>query len=215
MDACPCDDFASIFDRRTAEKDRERYGRDGPDRTSRMLLDLILSRGVKGASILDVGGGIGVLDHELLRAGAGHAVLVDASPDYLEIARDEAGRLDLLDRIEFVEGDFVRRAAEIDRADIVTLDRVICCYPDVVRLVGLSASSARHLYGLVLPHDRWWIRLAIRLENLWLAVRRRSYRAFAHSMALVDGLAREAGLNPIAERRTAFWRVVLFERAAG
>jgi len=212
MDACGCDDFASLFDRRTAEKDRDRYRREGPDRTTRMLLDLILSRGVAGASILDVGGGIGVLDQELLRAGAGHAVLVDASPDYLSMARNEARRLNLLDRIEFVEGDFVRNAWAIDRADVVTLDRVVCCYPDAVSLVSLSAERARHLYGLVLPRDRWWIRLAVRLENVSMAIRRRTYRAFAHSPALVDRLAGEAGMVLVAERATAFWRVALFER---
>src|SRR2546428_717667 len=71
MDACGCDDFASIFDRRTAEKDRDRYRKQGPDRTTRMLLDLIGRRWYAGTTLLDIGGGIGVIDREPLRSGVG------------------------------------------------------------------------------------------------------------------------------------------------
>ena len=107
MDACGCDDFASIFDHGTAERDLDRYRKQGPDRTTRILLDMIRPYLATGSTVLDVGGGIGVIDHELLLAGAGHAVLVDAAPAYLDAARQEASRLNLLDRIELVEGDFV------------------------------------------------------------------------------------------------------------
>jgi len=213
MDACGCDPFASIFDRRTADRDRDRYRRKGPDATTRMLLELLAPYRTAGATVLDIGGGIGIVHQALLRAGAGHAVLVDGSPAYLAVARDEARRTGLLERIEFVEGDFVRRADAIDPADIVALDRVVCCYPDVDALVGLSAARARTAYGLVLPRDRAVVRLAIRLENLWFRLRRKAYRAYAHPSALVDELVAGAGLHPRAERRTLFWRVVVYDRA--
>jgi magnesium-protoporphyrin O-methyltransferase len=213
MDTCGCgDDFASIFDRRTADRDRERYRRDGPDRTTRMLLEMINSHRVRGVSLLDIGGGIGVIAQELLRSGAGHAVLVDASPAYLEVARNEARTSNLLDRFEFIEGDFVRRAGEIDSADVVTLDRVVCCYPDAEVMVSLSADRARNLYGLVLPRDGRLIRLALWLENVGFRLRRSPYRAFGHSNQLIDALVGQRGLRAIGERRTLFWRVVLYGR---
>jgi magnesium-protoporphyrin O-methyltransferase len=213
-DACGCDAFASIFDRRTADRDRERYRRNGPDRTTRMLLELLEPYRSAGVSLLDIGGGVGMIDRELLRAGAGHAVLVDGSAAYLEVAREEARRAGLLDRIEFVEGDFVRRAAAIDAADIVTLDRVVCCYPDVGSLVGLSAERARSAYGLVMPRDRWFVRLAAALENLWFRVRRRPYRAYVHPTAQVDAILAEHGLHATGERRTWVWRAVVYDRGA-
>jgi SAM-dependent methyltransferase len=213
MDSCGCgDDFASVFDRRTAEDDRDRYRRHGPDRTTRMLLDMIERHGGRGASLLDIGGGIGVITHELLRAGAGHVVLVDASPSYLAVARHEARTSKVLDRVEFVEGDFVRRAGVIDPADIVTLDRVVCCYPDAEALVSLSADRARRLYGLVLPRNSRLVRLAIWLGNLRFRLRRSPYRAFSHSNDLVDSLVGGRGLSAVEERRTLFWRVVLYRR---
>jgi SAM-dependent methyltransferase len=212
VDACGCDGFASLFDRRVAEHDRDRYRRSGPDRTTRMLLELIGPARVQGASLLDVGGGIGVIDLELLRAGAGHAVLVDGSPAYLQVARQLAREANLLARIEFVDGDFVRRALDIDSADIVTLDRVICCYPDAAALVASSAARARSVYGLVLPRDRWLVRAALRLANVWFRIRRIAYRAYAHPNARIDALAAASGLRPRAEAHTFFWRVVAYER---
>lgn len=215
MDACGCDDRFSIFDRRTAEGDRDRYRRAGPDRTTRLLLDLVRPYVAPGSTVLDVGGGIGVIDHELLRAGAGHAVLAEASPAYLAVARQEARRANLLDRLEFVEGDFVQRASEVDVADIVTLDRVVCCYPDAEALVTQSADRARRVYGLVLPRDRWFVRIAVRALNIGPWLRRSGYRAYVHPNALVDRLVERAGLRRVAETGTFLWRVVIFEGAAG
>lgn len=177
-----------------------------------MLIEMIDSHRVRGASILDIGGGIGVIILELLRAGAGRAALVDASPAYLDVARNEAGTSNLLDRVEFIEGDFVRRAAGIDPADIVTLDRVVCCYPDAQALVSLSADRARSLYGLVLPRDSRLVRLAIWLGNLRFRLRRSPYRAFSHPNQQVDAIVGKRGLRLIDEQRTFFWRVVLYGR---
>ena len=94
----------------------------------------------------------------------------------------------------------------------MTLDRVVCCYPDAERLVGLSAARVRTAYGLVLPRDRLVVRIAIRLENLWMRLRRKAYRAYAHPTARVDEIAAANGLHPRSERRTAFWRVVVYDR---
>jgi magnesium-protoporphyrin O-methyltransferase len=212
MNACGCDGFASIFDERVAARDRDRYRRSGPDRTTRMLLEMLIARGVEGASVLDVGGGIGVVDHELLRAGAARAVLVDASGAYVEVARREATNAGVSERMSFVRGDFRDRATDIDAADVVTLDRVVCCYPDAAALVGLSAERARRLYGLVLPRDGWHTRLAIRLVNLAYRLRRSPYRAYAHANGAIDRLVAERGLRPTEERRTLVWRVVVYER---
>lgn len=213
MDACGCEGFGEMFDRRTAEQDRERYMRSGPDATTRMLLDLVRRYGVAGSTILDIGGGIGVIDVELLREGAGHAVLVDASKAYLDVARQEARRATALDRIDFVTGDFVREAEAIDAADIVTLHRVVCCYRDAQALVGLSSARAKKVYALVLPRDRWFIRLGLRLLNLVERLRGRRFRAYAHSNAWIDRLVAANGLEPRFEATTMIWRVVVYDRA--
>jgi SAM-dependent methyltransferase len=213
MDACGCEGFDSTFDRGSAEADRDSYRRDGPNTTTRMLLGLIRRYGVAGSTILDIGGGIGVIDLELLREGAGHAVLVDASEAFLKVAREEARRANVLDRIELVAGDFVREAAEIDSADIVTLHRVVCCYRDAEALVSLSSARAGTLYGLVLPRDRWFVRLGLWLLNLKHRVLRQAFRVYAHPNAWIDRIVAANGLKPRYEATTAVWRVVVYDRA--
>lgn len=214
MDACGCDGGFEIFDEKTAEEDLDRYRRHGPDETTAMLVGMIRDRGVGGSDLLDIGGGIGVVDHELLAAGAGRAVLVDASPAAVEAARGEARRRGTLERLEFVDGDFVSLASEVDVADVVTLDRVICCYPDVESLVRLSAMRARSLYGLVLPRDRRLLRWSLPLLNAWFRLRGFRYRTFLHANARVDELVAAAGLRPAREAQTFVWRVVLYDRYA-
>jgi len=137
---------------------------------------------------------------------------VEASRAYLDVARQEARQADLSDRMEFVEGDFVRRAEDIDAADVVTLDRVVCCYPHAESLVSLSVDRAGRLYGLVLPRDGWHIRIGLRLVNLGYRLRRSPYRSYAHANGRIDELVVERGLRLTAEQRTLFWRVVLYER---
>jgi 2-polyprenyl-3-methyl-5-hydroxy-6-metoxy-1,4-benzoquinol methylase len=212
MDSCGCDGLEWMFDRGTSERDRARYRRQGADRTTRMLLDMIRSTGAEGATILDIGGGIGVIDQELLKAGARHATMVDVSHAYLAVAREEARDAGLLERIDFRQGDFVTRASETDPADIVTLDRVVCCYPDADALVRSSSSRARHVYGLVLPRDRVLIRAAIAAYNVTLWLRRKAYRAYVHSNAAIDQLVAENGLQRRSDGGTFVWRVVLYER---
>jgi magnesium-protoporphyrin O-methyltransferase len=212
VDGCGCDGYASPIDDGTAQDDRARYREAGPDRTTRMLLDMIAAEMTHGMSVLDIGGGIGVIDLELLKAGANRAVLVEASPGYLEAARDQAREAGLSDRIAVVAGDFVHHAAEIDAADIVTLDRVVCCYPDADALVSASAAKATRLYGLVLPRDGWYVRVAVWLDNLRYRVKRRAYRAHAHDNARIDAMALASGLRPRTEAFTLAWRVVLYSR---
>ncbi len=212
MECCGCDGYATPFDAEEARKDRKRYHADGPDETTRLLLDMVGSDAASGATVLDIGGGIGVIDQELLRRGASRAVLVDASPAYLEAAREEASDAGLLDRWEIMAGDFVRHAGSVDDADIVTLDRVVCCYRAVDELVPASAAHARKLYGLVLPRDRWYVPWLIRLLNVRYRLERSAYRAYAHANARVDEHLRTAGLRQRSESFTLFWRVVLYER---
>lgn len=212
MDGCGCDDYATPIDAGIARSDRDSYHANGPDVTTRMLLDMIEANSASGATVLDVGGGIGVIDLELLRTRASRCVLVEASPDYVQAAYEEARAADLLDRIEIVAGDFIRHAADIDTADIVTLDRVVCCYPDADRLVSTSVAHAKKLYGLVLPRDRWYVRWGVKLDNLRWWLRRREYRAYAHANARIDEHVRASGLVTRSEAFTRVWRVVLYAR---
>jgi Methyltransferase domain len=178
-----------------------------------VLLDALRAHGVQGASVLDIGGGVGAIQHELLAAGAASATAVEASAAYLRAAAEEATRRGHAERLSGYEGDFVALADRIEPADVVTLDRVICCYPDMESLVGRSAERARRLYGLVYPRDVWWTRLGVGTVNLALRVARREFRVFVHRPPAVDAMARAHGLSRALRRAVGpVWEVVVYER---
>jgi len=215
MGSCCCQGVDEMFGERTARHDLRRYRKRGPSRQTRVLLDAIRGEGIESASVLDIGGGIGAIQQELLDAGAGHATSVDASAAYLRAAREEADRRGTSDRVSYHAGDFVELADGIEPADVVTLDRVICCYPDMDALVGRSADRARRVYGLVYPRDSWWIRLGFRGLNLGMRLRRRAFRVHLHRTDAVDAVARDRGLTPTLRRRVGpVWQVAVYARGS-
>jgi 2-polyprenyl-3-methyl-5-hydroxy-6-metoxy-1,4-benzoquinol methylase len=211
-----CQGVDDVFGERTARHDLERYRRRGPSKPTRRLLEAVRREGIEDASVLDVGGGVGVIQYELLDAGAARATAVEAASAFVRVARDETRRLGLGDRIEHHTGDFVELADGIEPADVVTLDRVICCYPDMESLVGRSADRARRVYALVYPQDRWWVGLGIRATNLFMRVSRKAYRAYLHRAEDVDAVARAHGLAPKLTRRAGpIWQVAVYVRVSG
>lgn len=213
MPAPCCDaDYDAMFDARTARRDLNAYRRSGPTGSTSRLIDAIKAAGVDGATVLDIGGGVGVVGFELLAAGADRLTDVDAARAYVAIARREATRRGLDDRVTFRHGDFVALAEEIEPADIVTLDRVVCCYGDWTALVDRSAARAQRLYGLVYPTDRWWTRFGIGMGNLTLRLLRRSFRGYVHPERAIDDRVRAAGFEPRAHHRGWLWQTVVYER---
>jgi len=212
MTSC-CQGVEQVFGDKTARRDLRRYRKRGPSKPTRALLAALRREGVEHATLLDIGGGIGVIQHELLAAGAERATSVEASPAYMHAGREEAERSGHAGRIRYEAGDFVALADRVEPADIVTLDRVICCYPDMEALVARSAERAQRLYGLVYPQDRWCVDAGIRVTNLFMRLSRRAFRAHLHRPSAVDAVAREHGLTPRLCRRTGpFWQVALYAR---
>jgi hypothetical protein len=215
MGTCCCRGVDEMFGERTARHDLRRYRRRGPSRPTRVLLDALRGEGVERASVLDVGGGIGTIQNELLDAGADRVTSVEASAAYLRAAKEEAARRGNADRVSYHAGDFVALADRIEPADVVTLDRVICCYPDMESLVGRSADHAQRLYGVVYPRDAWWIRLGFRGVNLGMKLGRRAFRVHLHRTSAVDAVVRDRGLTPTLRRRVGpVWQVAVYVRGS-
>ena len=212
---CCRPDYDALFDDRTARRELAAYRRNGAKGTTRRLVEAIAAEGVTSATLLDIGGGVGVIGVELLHRGARHLTDVDASGPYLAAARSETDRRGFGERSTFLHGDFVQRAAEVPAADVVTLDRVVCCYDDWQALIDRSAERATRLLGLVYPRDRWWMRAGI-------GIVRRVGRLFGqalpfnvHPESAVDARIRGAGFVPILQDRGALWQTALYRRTSG
>jgi Methyltransferase domain len=216
MDCCSPGDsaFDRQFDARHAAEKLRAYRRKGPVGLTRALIDALAAGGIDGYTVLDIGGGVGAVHHELLRSGAATAVDVDASRAYLSAAREESERQGHADRARYLIGDFVVLADEVDSADLVALDRVICCYADMAALVGRSATLARRRYGLVYPRDSLLGRVGVLFLNAQLRLSRSSFRVFAHRTVDVDAILAAHGLVKRLDRKTLIWQLALYERPA-
>lgn len=210
--SCCKPDYDKAFDDRTAQRQLARYRRSGSDGSTHRLIEAIKTAGVRGSSMLDIGGGVGVIGLELLGAGAESLTDVDASKPYLEAAEHEFERRGWDERATFRHGDFVELADEIEAADVVTLDRVVCCYGDWRALVDASVSRARRLYGIVYPNERWWLRAGIGFGNFWLRVFGQSFRGYVHPERMIDERIRRAGFRRRSHHRGWIWQTSLYER---
>jgi hypothetical protein len=210
---CQCQGIEISFDRRHAATRLDEYRRKGPKDTTLALIEALRVEGIEGLTLLDIGGGIGEVQHALLHSGAISATEVEASTAYLEACRAEAERQGHAARIRHLQGDFVALADSIPPVDVVTLDRVVCCYHDWTRLVALSADKAGTLYGLVYPRDEWWVKLAaVFLYNLCFRLQRNPFRVFIHPCDAVEALIRARGLEPCFARKMGAWQVLVFRR---
>ncbi|MFL5488281.1 MAG: class I SAM-dependent methyltransferase [Gemmatimonadaceae bacterium] len=210
MSSCQCAGCDSQFGTKHAARDLKRYRENGPDPTTRLLLEAIKTQAFQGATLLDIGAGVGVIHHELLSAGVRSAVHVDATDANLQLAEQEASRQGHRGSVTFLHGDFVELAPQIAPADIVTLDRVICCYPDMEELVDASAAKARRLYGAVYPRERWVFKVWIAVENLFRRVRGNPFRTYIHPIGAIESILKRHGLERRWVRDTFGWRVAVY-----
>jgi magnesium-protoporphyrin O-methyltransferase len=209
---CNCCGTADFFGERIARRNLRKYRRGGPFGTTKRLLAALRETPGPKDSLLDVGGGVGVIAHEMLAAGSSSAAIVDASPAFLAAARAESERRGTADRLRLQLGDAVELGADVPAADVVTLDKVVCCYVDMESLLAVTAAHARRLVGLAYPRDDWWVRALVAVGNRALQLKGSAFRSYVHRNAAIESALRRAGLVPRVQRRGAFWIVAVFER---
>lgn len=213
-DCCSPRGYRQIFSERNARSDARRYRRRGLDDVSGVIVRLVRERDVSGSTLLEVGGGVGAIEIELLKAGLSRAVSVELTPTYEE----EAGALlrenGFEDRVDRRLLDFAQAGGSVEPADFVVLNRVLCCYPDMPLLAGAAADHARRALVLSFPNDRWWTRLAFTLVNATLRIAGRQFRVFLHPPASILATAERHGLRPTFSEAGRVWHVVALERAA-
>jgi 2-polyprenyl-3-methyl-5-hydroxy-6-metoxy-1,4-benzoquinol methylase len=208
---CRLGTLGSHFSDKIARRDLAAYREHGPRAVTRAMLDVVATLGLQDASLLDVGGGVGVLPFELLTDGVTSATLIEPSEAYLRVAREETRRRGLDDRLTFLHGDVQGVSGSVEPTDLVTLDRVICCDPDMRTLVSAAARSSRRFVVASFPNDRWHIRLFTALENMGRAVLRNAFRTFVHPVRAIDAAFEKEGFERIRTLKTFVWQIVLYE----
>ena len=179
---------------------------------SRRIAELVKERGVEGRTMLEVGGGIGAIEIELLRAGATRAVNVELTPTYEEAAGELLRETGLADRVERRVMDFVETGADVEAADFVVLNRVICCYPDMPKLAVAAAEHAKETLVMSFPNNRWWTELGLSFGNFGFGLFRIQFRIFLHPPETILAAIEEHGFRTTFNNRGFLWQVAAFER---
>jgi methyltransferase family protein len=212
---CSPKGYRWIFSERMARQDARRYRRKGLDRTSRRIVGFLKSQGVEGRTVLEVGGGVGAIQLELLKAGASRAVSIELTPTYESVALDLVHEAGLADRVERKVMDFAQADGEVQPADIVILNRVICCYPDMPRLAGAAADHTERVLVMSFPRGSWWMRIGLGVANLMLRVMRREFHIFVHRPSEIIATSERHGLAPVLDQPGVLWTVAALRRTAG
>lgn len=213
MDCCAVErGLNSVFNQDTARDDARRFLKQGLEKPARKLAAAIAERGIAGASLLEIGGGVGGLHLTLLQRGVATATSVEIASAYLAEAQPLAAKLHLQDRVAYHHADFAREAASIPPADIVLLHRVVCCYPDMQGLLTAAASHARRVLAFSFPTDAWYIRLGGALLAAWMRLTRSEYHFYLHSAEAMTRTVTAAGFRLVHRTSSFPWQIVVWER---
>jgi 16S rRNA G966 N2-methylase RsmD len=202
-----------LFDEKFARRMAKRYRKRGLDRTARRMIAFLEARGVEGASVLEVGGGVGEIQIELLERGAARAVNLELSAGYDEEAARLLDEHGLAGRAERHLHDIAEEPESVEPADVVVLHRVVCCYPDYERLLGAVAEHARRAVVFSYPPRNVLSRSWVAGVNLVLRIMRREYRTFAHPPRAMLAVLEQRGLRKTYARHNLIWQVAGLERA--
>jgi len=209
--SCCFDGWADYYSKRARKKGTA-------SSVTRSLLEEISSAGLEGRSVLDVGCGVGDLALATVDGGAARATGIDLSGEAIREARRLALDRGTADRVSFSVGDGA--TAMVEPHDVVVLNRVFCCYPDVDRLLDNSLAAARSVYALTTPPSTGLggavARLQTALANAWYRLRRTKFgdfRVFVHDVARIDARARDAGFRlATGATRRLVWHLAVYVR---
>ena len=205
-----CDRF---FGPRFARRTAERYRKRGLDKTSEQMVAFLEQRGLAGATVLEVGGGVGAIQIELLKRGAERTVNLELSPCYDEEAHRLLRETGFEGRAERQLSDIAVNPEEVEPVDVVVLNRVVCCYPDYERLLAAVAEHARRLVVFSYPRRNAVSRVAVCSQNLLFRLLGREFRTFAHPPAAMLAVLEGHGFHRTFAHRALVWQAAGLERS--
>ncbi len=198
----------SVFARRY----RKRFEKRGFEGSQHQLLEGLTRAGFQAASVLEIGSGVGHLQQTLLERGAATGVGVELAPRMIEEARRWADERGLAARTKYIEGDFMALSATIDAAEVVVLDKVVCCYPDADGLVHRSLGKSTRVYALTYPRNVWYVRLAVAVGAALMKVIGSDFRPYVHDPQRIQEWIADDGLVPCYQAMTPVWLTQVYVR---
>ena len=201
-----------LFDEKSARKQKKRYLKKGPRKTTRKLIGLITESMNGASSLLEIGGGIGAVQMELMNAGLKRVTSVDASSGYIKVARELSSSKGYSDQVHYLEGDFMNHERSIDTHDVVVMDKVICCYPHFEALLSTSMSKSTSILAVVYPKSNFGGRILVRMGNLYFRFKGNPFRSFMHDNQIIRSRIKEGGFELKGAKTVYPWNVEVYRR---
>lgn len=212
-ECCNSSGYHQLFSPKEARRALRAYDTRGLNTMAQRVVDYLKGRGVEGDRVLEVGGGIGAVQVELLKAGAASAVNVELSRGYEAAAATLLRREGLEGRVEQRIGDFTEIAGGLT-ADDVIMNRVICCYPYMETLMGAALAASGRFVAATFPRDRIVSRFFVGIASAYHRIRGVDFRPYIHSPQAIVEVATAGGFDVVFDDRDLTWHGVVFERVA-
>jgi len=209
---CPHSVSANRLFSFVARRYRKRFSRKGFEPSQKQLLTGLQQAGYGDKTVLEIGSGVGHLHQTLLEQGAQSAVGIDLASSMIKEAEAWAVERGLSDRTRYYQADFMNMVESLEPADVVILDKVVCCYPDADGLVHKSLSKTRQVYALTYPRDRWYVRAGIALGAFLMKLIRSDFRPYLHDPIQVEQWITESGFKKTYAANTLIWLTQVYEK---
>ena len=207
-----CYDANDLFDLKTARKEKRKYSSKGPKGVTNKLVTFLSDIPREGKSLLDIGGGIGILQIDHLSKGGARTTDVDASIAYLEMAKELAVEKGFSGTTSYHQGDFVDDVEDLGKFSIVTLDKVVCCYPDFRALLKKSMDHSEEYLALSFPMGGPIAKLVSWIGASWMTLKGSSFRPYIHPRSEIETMIIENGFSMEVGSTHFPWRVQVYKR---
>jgi magnesium-protoporphyrin O-methyltransferase len=214
MSCCDPRGCNDMFGRRFSRSLASRYRRRGLDKTAARMVSYLTDQGVDGVSVLEIGGGVGDIQLELLRRGASRATNLELVDAYDSDAAALAAEAGMSGRTSRCQVDIAATPDAVEKHDVVVLHRVVCCYPDYELLLGAAADHAGKVLVFSHPPRNLVSRAIVWTQNLAFRVMRKSFQTYAHPPAAMVAVAQGRGMRADYSHRGIAWQVVGLTRTA-
>jgi len=204
-----------MFDSRTAQADLDEYLEDGlGPLESRMVGELCSLGAIEGARVLEIGGGIGAIQAELLQSGAAVGEVIELVAAYRAYAGRLAEQRGFADRTSWRVHDILADPSAVEAADVVVMNRVVCCSADGPELAAAAAALTRRALVLSYPRSTRLTRFAAAAQRAAYRLFGRQYRAFAWPEQRLVTAAASGGLMEASRGGGLIWRYLVMLRPA-
>jgi magnesium-protoporphyrin O-methyltransferase len=186
------------------------FHKRGLAKEQRYLLEGIRPESISGKTVLEIGCGIGALHLTLLKHGGASAVGIDISEGMLQAATQLSREFGFENRVSYINGDFAAMDEQIASADVVLVDKVVCCYRDLDDLLTKSISKCTGVYALSFPRPNALVRIYFTLPIMIGTLLKWSFRPWWHDWEKMVQKIQDAGFRQVYKRDTLVWTVRVF-----